>query len=131
MSAERSGKIDAAERDRLLTLINAAADRFENEGAAETATPAAAPTEAPATSLEGFYQRIAQIELPGEAVSVWMKHRTELAPLPAADREAAWKALCQRTEEVGKMKNAKGWLKKAIAEEDQRRQASPVDTQAA
>ena len=131
VAAERSGKIDAAERERLIVHINEAADRIENEGTAEAATPAAVPSEAPVTSLEGFYQRVAEIELPGESVSVWMKYRAELAPLPVADREAAWKALCQKTEEVGKMKNAKVWLKKAIAEEDQRRQGSPADTQAA
>ena len=83
-------------------------------------------------AMEAFYLRIGEIELPGEAAKVWMKHRTELAPLPVADREAAWKALCRRTEEVGKMKNAKVWLKKAIAEEDQRRaSAGPTDHQAA
>ena len=72
-------------------------------------------------ALEGFYARIAEIELPGESVAVWMKHRTDLAAMPAPDREAAWKALCKRTEEVGKMRNAKVWLKKCIAEEDARR----------
>lgn len=77
-----------------------------------------------------FYAHVAQIDLPGEAVAVWMKHRGDLAPLPSADREAAWKALCARTEEVGKMKNAKVWLKKAIAEEDARR-AERVDPGAA
>lgn len=87
------------------------------------------PAEVPA-QLGDFYARIAEIELPGEAVSVWMKHRGDLAPLPANDREAAWKALCRKTEEVGKMKNAKVWLKKAIAEEDARR-ASGADPQAA
>ena len=76
--------------------------------------------EVPAAA-EGFYSRIGEIELPGESVAVWMKHRAELASLSAPDREAAWKALCKRTEEVGKMKNAKVWLKKAIAEEDARR----------
>ena len=55
---------------------------------------------------------------------MWMKHRAELAALSAPDRESAWKALCKRTEEVGKMKNAKVWLKKAIAEEDARRAAA-------
>jgi hypothetical protein len=81
------------------------------------------PVELPAAA-EGFYARIGEIELPGEAVAVWMKHRAELASLSAPDREAAWKALCKRTEEVGKMKNAKVWLKKAIAEEDARRAAA-------
>lgn len=81
------------------------------------------PAEPPA-AVEGFYARLGELELPGEAVSVWMKHRPELAGLTAPDREAAWKALCKRTEEVGKMKNAKVWLKKAIAEEDARRAAA-------
>lgn len=89
-----------------------------------------APEEAPA-QLSEFYARIHEIELPGEAVAVWMKHRADLAPLGAADRENAWKALCRRTEEVGKMKNAKVWLKKAIAEEDARRNLGAADHQAA
>ena len=80
------------------------------------------PAEVPAAA-EGFYARIGEIELPGEAVATWIKHRAELAALSAADRESAWKALCKRTEEVGKMKNSKVWLKKAIAEEDARRAA--------
>lgn len=71
--------------------------------------------------LGEFYARIAEIELPGEGVAVWLKHRADLAPLPAADREAAWKALCARVEEVGRMKNAKVWLKKCLTEEDARR----------
>ena len=75
----------------------------------------------PPAQLESFYARLGEIELPGEAVAVWLKFRAELAPLSATDRETAWKALCRRTEEVGKMKNAKVWLKKAIAEEDARR----------
>lgn len=71
-------------------------------------------------ALGAFYARLGEIELPGESVAVWMKHRHALAPLPVADREAAWAALCKRTEVVGRMKNAKVWLKKAIAEEDAR-----------
>lgn len=75
----------------------------------------------PPAALEGFYARIAEIELPSEAVAVWMKHRAEIAKLPGAHCEAAWAALVTRTEEVGKMKNAKVWLRKAIKEEDARR----------
>lgn len=94
------------------------------------ADDAETPAEIPA-QLTDLYERIADIELPGEAVAVWMRHRANLAPLPASDREKAWKALCARTEEVGKMKNAKVWLKKAIAEEDARRGAGGSDPQAA
>lgn len=71
-------------------------------------------------ALENFYGRIAEIELPGEAVAVWIKHRADLAALPGGHRESAWKALCKKTEQVGRMKNAKVWLKKAIAIEDAR-----------
>lgn len=88
------------------------------------------PAEVPA-QLGEFYARIQEIELPGESVAVWMKHRADLAPLSGADRESAWKALCRKTEEVGKMKNAKVWLKKAIAEEDARRTTASADHQAA
>lgn len=89
----------------------------------QPATPAESPRE-PAempAQLAEFLARVAEIELPGEGVSVWMKHRATLAPLPAADREAAWKALCRKVEVEGKMANAAVWLKKSIAEEDARR----------
>lgn len=85
----------------------------------EVPVDAPAPAELP-PELAGFYARCAEIELPGESVAVWRKHRTGIQTLPMPDREAAWKALCKRTEEVGKMKNSKVWLKKAIAEEDAR-----------
>lgn len=80
----------------------------------------AAPEQDP-EALQAFFARVAEIELPGEGVSVWMKHRGDLGALDPAHREVAWKALCKRIEDVGKMVNAKVWLKKAIAEEDARR----------
>jgi hypothetical protein len=97
----------------------------------EVEHPEPPPAELP-PALEGFYSRVGELELPGEAVAIWLKHRTELATLAPQDREAAWRALCKKTEEVGKMKNAKVWLKKAIAEEDAHRGVqSTVDHQAA
>jgi hypothetical protein len=72
-------------------------------------------------ALAAFGAELEVLELPGEAVALWTKHRAAIAALPPADRESAWKALCKRTEDVGKMKNAKVWLKKAIAEADARR----------
>jgi hypothetical protein len=91
----------------------------------EAENPEPAPAELPAV-LEAFYSRVNEIELPGEGVSVWMKHRAELGPLNPADRENAWKALCKKVEDVGRMKNAKVWLKKAIAEEDARKGVEEV-----
>ena len=93
-------------------------------------TPA---TVAPAVppELADFYTRVSEIELPGEAVAVWIARRGTLTALLADDRERAWKALCKRTEEVGKMKNAKVWLKKAIAEEDHRKATDPPPPPAA
>lgn len=88
----------------------------------ETEKPASGPTP---VELDAFLGRVREIELPGEAVAVWVKHRASLGPLCAMDRESAWRALCKKTEEVGKMKNAKVWLKKAIAEEDARHRPEP------
>lgn len=73
------------------------------------------------TTLSAFLSRVKEVELPGEAVVVWMKHRAELSNMDAKERQEAWVALCNRVEEVGKMKNARVWLKKSIAEEDARR----------
>ena len=84
----------------------------------------AAPDDGPVIDGVSYAERLGQIELPGEAVVVWRKYRGALAALPSFEREAAWKALCKRVEEVGKMKQAKVWLKKAIAEEDARRAAA-------
>jgi hypothetical protein len=90
--------------------------------------PAAAPP-APA-ALATFYQSVAEIELPGEAVGLWIKYRSELATVDREAREAAWQAICTRAETVGGMKNAKVWLKKAIAVEDARR-GKPENDQSA
>lgn len=78
-------------------------------------------------ALLGFYSAVLEIELPGEAVAVWIKHRADLAALPASDRESAWKALCKKTEVVGKMteRGAKVWLRKAISDEDARNGRTP------
>ena len=83
------------------------------------------PAEVPA-ALEDFYARVAEIELPGEAVPVWMKYRGDLAALPAPHGAHAWAAICKRTEEVGKMKKAHVWLAKAVKEEDGRRGVTQV-----
>lgn len=99
----------------------------ETPAPADIAQPVAAPpkpsdiTDAQAEFLDGFYKRVAKIELPGEGVAVWLKHRVNVSTLPARERENSWKAIVSRCEEVGKMRNAKLWLKKAIAEEDERR----------
>jgi hypothetical protein len=76
-------------------------------------------------AMGDFLVAVDGVELPAEAVDLWIKHRPALAGLPAPLRELAWKALCKRTEDVGGMKNAKAWLKKAIAVEDARRGTDP------
>ena len=68
-----------------------------------------------------FRERLEEIELPGEAVAVWMRYRADIAKLDERWRQWAWTALCATTERVGKMKNTKVWLKKCIAEEEARR----------
>lgn len=108
--------------------------RTEDE-AAETSAVTEPVAETPAhpeipAALLSFNEKVAEIELPGEAVNLWIKFRPELAQLTREDREAAWKSLCERTEKVGGLKNAKAWLKKAIAVEDARR-GKPENDQAA
>jgi hypothetical protein len=83
-------------------------------------TPSKGPSE-PDAVMAQFFARVAEIELPGEAVAVWMRFRADLAPLPVGARLAAWRAIGQRAGDVGRLRNAKVWLKKAIAEEDARR----------
>lgn len=83
--------------------------------------PAAAPVGPTPGPLDAFNAALGDIQRPGEGVAVWLRFRAELAPLDPAVKEEAWKALCMRVEHVGKMANAKVWLKKAIAEEDARR----------
>lgn len=76
-------------------------------------------------ALEEFYRRLEELELPSEGVGVWLKHRTDIANIAdSIARENAWKALVSAVERVGRMKNAKVWLKKAIAEEDARTAAT-------
>lgn len=72
----------------------------------------------PHPALASFYLRLQEVELPGESVAVWLKHREELDAAGAAVVAAAWKALCEHTGKVGKMARAEVWLNKAIAEED-------------
>ena len=97
-----------------------AAPTGENAAAAVADVPAE-PSGEHAEMLAAVHEQIANLELPGPAVKLWIAARPDLARCTATEREAVWKALCARTEEVGKMKNAKVWLKKAIAEEDARR----------
>lgn len=90
-------------------------------------TPPSTPAAPPPGPLDAFNAALGEMQLPGEGVAVWRRFRGKLAPLDPALREEAWGALCARVEQVGKMANAKVWLKKAIAEEDARSGTSPDD----
>lgn len=79
------------------------------------------PGEAPepqSAAMESFVFALEQVETPSAAVDLWIRHRAALAKLDAADRERAWKLICARVEKVGKLKNAKAWLKRAVAEKE-------------
>lgn len=95
--------------------------------AAQVAAWAAEGPKAPAVppELAEFYARVPEIELPGEGVAVWMKHRPALEAVAKEAHDAAWGALCDRVGEVGKMgaRGARTWLKKAVEEETARRAA--------
>jgi hypothetical protein len=79
-----------------------------------------------ADGLECFAADVRGVELPGEAVTVWMAHRKGIEALSVDERKAAWQRLCTRVAELnrGPVKAAAVWLKKACAEEDARRAAA-------
>jgi hypothetical protein len=77
--------------------------------------------------LREFYGRLPEIELPGEGIAVWMKHREALEAVTKDANDAAWLAICERVGEVGKMglRGAKSWMRKALDEELARRAVRP------
>jgi phage recombination protein Bet len=117
--------LPAAHPQLVSTTVAPAAQREPGED--DDAPAPAAAQHSDVVPLAAFEAALAHVNLPTDAVVVWLSHRAALAPLDASLREGAWKALCDRTETVGKMKNAKAWLKKAISEEDARRAAPAAD----
>ena len=75
------------------------------------------------TDAPAYTEAVDAIELPGEAVAVWMKHRDAIGALSADDQKSARQYLAARVAHVGQMapKAATLWLAKAIKEEDARR----------
>ena len=71
----------------------------------------------PSAELVSFLAQVEEVGLPGEGVALWVKRSGEIAQFTQPEREAAWGALVKHVEKVGKMKNAKVWLKKAVEEE--------------
>ena len=86
----------------------------------ERLTPAGDPAQ------DSFVEAVDAIELPGEAVAVWMRHRAVILAMSDDDQKSARKYLAARVASVGKMthKAAAQWCAKAIAEEDARRAAA-------
>lgn len=86
----------------------------------ERLTPAGDPAQ------DSFVEAVDAIELPGEAVAVWMRHRAVILAMGDDDQKSARKYLAARVAAVGKMthKAAAQWCAKAIAEEDARRAAA-------
>jgi len=78
------------------------------------------------TDAPAYTEAVDAIELPGEAVAVWVKHRDAIGALSADDQKSARQYLAARVAHVGKMapKAAALWLAKAIKEEDARRAAA-------
>jgi hypothetical protein len=99
--------------------------------AAKATVTASTPAREPAAPHlpTDYVADLAGMELPAEAVSVWIKHRATLAQHSYEHREHAWKLLIARVEGIGNMKNAKVWLKRAIAEEDARRNVTTPEPQ--
>lgn len=81
------------------------------------------------SALDAFLARVPEIDLPGEAVPLWIDSRVSLAICTQEQREMAWKAIRSRVEVVGKMttRGAAVWLKKACADEGARRGIKPPE----
>lgn len=88
--------------------------------------PAAEQAPASDPARDSFVEAVDAIELPGEAVAVWLKHRDAILALSDDDQKSARKYLAARVAAVGKMthKAAAQWCAKAIQEEDARRAAA-------
>lgn len=104
----------------LMPVAQRDAEAAEREAIqSESSAPSSGAAQA---ALDAFYARVGEVEMPGEAVMVWLKHRAALAPLDDAARKEAWSSLVKCVARVGKMDGtkAKTWLKKAVDEEDAR-----------
>lgn len=73
-----------------------------------------------------FQAAVQGIEMPYEAVIVWIRHRGDIASMPSAVRKEAWRILCWRVEDVGKMASGEGhgWLRENISAEEARNAAT-------
>ena len=72
----------------------------------------------PTRDRASLRQALAGVDLPGECCALWMKHAPRLLP---DDLRTAWGETVARLEKVGKMHRGGVWLRKAIAEECERR----------
>lgn len=69
-------------------------------------------------AIRAFDADVAKIELPGEGVWVWRRHRVPLRSLEHRDREEAWQRVCAKVGAVAGMAKPHVWLKRAVAEAD-------------
>jgi phage recombination protein Bet len=88
--------LPAAHPQLVSTTVAPAAQREPGED--DDAPAPAAAQHSDVVPLAAFEAALAHVNLPTDAVVVWLSHRAALAPLDAALREGAWKALCERTE---------------------------------
>lgn len=124
-SSQEPGGVDLALARERRDEVPVTPTREDDSAPPRGDVPVDAPPPEVPPALEAFYARIAEIELPGEAVAVWMRHSAEIAKLAKPAADDAWTAIVRRTEETGKMRNARLWLKKAV-EEERARVASKV-----
>ncbi len=104
-SADQSGKVRNALTRRVATLQH-------------TTHESAAAWLRGRVTLADLRQALAGVDLPGECCALWMKHAPRLLP---DDLRTAWGETVARLEKVGKMHRGGVWLRKAIAEECERR----------
>lgn len=111
----------------------AANQRAREPGEDDDAPPPPAAAPAPAVNLDAFYAALGEVEMPGEVVTVWMKHKAAVAAASEQAASEAKGALVKAVARTGGMKHdeARAWLKKTLDEETRRAAASQGGTHAA
>ena len=82
----------------------------------------------PAPEFAAFVADLEKAELPGEVTLLWRKHRAALSTLSVPEKESAWQLAHVAVATLGKMKDGKVWLKRAVAEEDARAHAAAPES---
>lgn len=115
MSTEATPTTEAKAESSPVEATPALSTATHDSGDAQPTNPTTQDTET-TTALATFATELAKVKLPGDGTALWMRHRHAIGQLSDTERQRLWQDLVETVERVGKMKNAKAWLKKAVQE---------------